>query len=161
MTKIVKHRIFPLSHRLPQLLRVFFHCVNVKEKKRPSDLWITKSIIVSSKTKHKLFKKKQKFPTVENIERFTQYNNLFNKIKRAAKRKFFREKLEENKSNIKETWRIINMALNRNKTKKVIPLLLNIKTNVLLTLKRKLIFSMSSLQMLATTQEKSSQMHSA
>ena len=96
-----------------------------KQKKDIPDPWITKSILESAKTKHKLFKRKQKSPSRENIEQYKIYNNIFNKTKRAAKSKYFKEQLQENKGNIKETWRIINLALNKKTYVKTDPLIIN------------------------------------
>ena len=57
----------------------------------------------------------------ENIDKYKKYSNLFNKIKRSATVKYFEEKLSEYKDNIKETWKILNKAMCRNKSKPKCP----------------------------------------
>ena len=85
----------------------------INTKTRIRDPWISNAIIQSSKTKLKLFKKKQKNPTQINIQAYSNFNSSFNKIKREAKIKYFEEKFTESKNDIKETWKLINKALNK------------------------------------------------
>ena len=53
-----------------------------------------------------------KCPSEVNICKFKNYRNLYNKLTRAAKKIFFEEELNKNKSNLKKTWNIIRQAIN-------------------------------------------------
>jgi len=84
--------------------------------------WFTKGLLISSKRKGKLFAKKLLKPTERNITEFKKFNNMFNKLKRAMKIKYFRDSLEENKNNIKKTWVILKQAIGKINNKSSLPL---------------------------------------
>jgi hypothetical protein len=84
--------------------------------------WFTKGLLISSKRKGKLFSRKLLKPTERNITEFKQYNNTFNKLKRAMKIKYFSNSLEENKHNIKKTWTILRQAIGKLNNKSSFPL---------------------------------------
>ena len=50
-------------------------------------------------------------PSYDNITKYRTYRNLYNKITRAAKKIYFEEELNNNKSNLKKTWNIIRQAI--------------------------------------------------
>ena len=59
------------------------------------EVWFTPSLLASSRTRSKLFKKKLQYPTSDNIDKFNKYNNLFNKIKRSAKIQHYNDTLDK------------------------------------------------------------------
>jgi len=83
--------------------------------------WITDGILTSSIRKSRLLHKKAKKPTQHNIDSYKIYSKLYNKIIRAAKANYYSNTLNENINNTKETWKILNSAINRNKTKSKLP----------------------------------------
>ena len=88
---------------------VAFPEVNVKPKPSLSfrSPWMSIGLLISSKTKTKLFSKKIKKPSQLNDVKFKTYNNLFNKCKKAAKNSFYFKQFEMHKENIKQTWTLI------------------------------------------------------
>ena len=53
---------------------------------------MTPGLLVSCKTKQKLFSKKPKKPTVSNIATFKAYNNIYNTCRNKAKKYHYNEK---------------------------------------------------------------------
>ena len=92
-------------------------------KRNKHNPWITPGIIKSCKTKHKLLNKarmKNKVkPENENVVKYRKYNDILNKIIKEAKIKYFISNLEENKRNSKEVWRLLKMAIGRQRSEKV------------------------------------------
>ena len=78
-------------------------------------------LLTSSRNKRKLFNKKMNTPTEVNTNKYKMYVRLFNKIKRKAKQNFYKSKLELNKSNMKQTWKILNQAIGKQNNKPKFP----------------------------------------
>ena len=96
--------------------------VTYKNKRIKREPWITTGIIKSSKTKSKLLAKKLKQPTDENIQTYKQYNNILTKTKKAMKKAYFQNALNENKYNIKKVWSILKIAISKQSNKSSFPL---------------------------------------
>jgi hypothetical protein len=79
-------------------------------KKEP---WMTEGLLTSMRKKSNLFHKKLKQPTEQNIETYKTYVNKYNELKREMKKGYFRNMLEINKANIKNTWQILKKALGK------------------------------------------------
>ena len=58
---------------------------------------MTSGLLISSKTKNKLFSKKMKSPSPLNTLKFQVFNTIFNKCKRAAKKLFYFTQFELHK----------------------------------------------------------------
>ena len=50
--------------------------------------------------------------------KYKTYKNKLTNLLRVAKRLYFENQIEINKTNIKQTWRILNNAIGQNKKKK-------------------------------------------
>ena len=107
--KVAFERAFPLRK------------VELKKKYIKREPWITAGLLESSRNKAKLFTKKLKIPTEHNINKFKDYNKLFNKIKRKMKINYHSSTIKENKHNIKKNWSIINYAIGKYKDKSSFP----------------------------------------
>ena len=70
--------------------------------------WLSKGLWKSIKRKNKLFKK-----SVINENVHKKFRNKLNHLLRIAKRKYYEGKLENAKSNTKNTWKILNEVLNK------------------------------------------------
>ena len=79
--------------------------------------WMSSGLLVSSKTKNKLYCKKLNNPSNVNINNFQTYNVLFNKCKRNAKKSYYSNQFEIRKENVKQTWSLIRDVIG-SKTKK-------------------------------------------
>ena len=69
--------------------------------------WMSTGLLISSKTKQKLFSKKTKFPTEPNISKFKTFNNIFNMCKRKAQQNHYSKLFLESKEDLKSTWKLI------------------------------------------------------
>ena len=65
--------------------------------------------------------KKINKPTDGNINAYKNYCNIFNKLKRSAKTKYYTEMLNLHKDSIKETWLVLRQALNNKKEYSKLP----------------------------------------
>ena len=71
-------------------------------------LWVTKELISEINHKDFPYKKAQKFPTAENLEKFKQKKNEVKKLLSSAKEEYIKNKLEECEGNPRKFWRTIN-----------------------------------------------------
>ena len=88
-----------------------------KNTQRRKISWITNSILISRKTKYKLYKKYLTKPTVINEANYKKYRNRFNKLKKAARKLYYDNKFLEYKDNLKTTRKLINDIINNKKIK--------------------------------------------
>ena len=65
--------------------------------------WITKGIFKSSKRKQKLYEKFRKHRTRETELAYKSYKNLFESLKKKAKKKYYSEKISKYKHDAKKT----------------------------------------------------------
>jgi len=79
--------------------------------------WISSGLLTSTRTKCKLLKMKLKKPTVENINAYKIFLNVFNKLKRTMKRNYFANMIEQNKNNMKQTWLVLKKAIGKHNDK--------------------------------------------
>jgi len=82
---------------------------------------MTPALLKSTKTKDKLFKKFQKFPTAENKLKYCKYKNVFTELRRRSEKEFFHHKFELARGNLKETWKIIKDVVNKKQNDFSIP----------------------------------------
>ena len=75
----------------------------------------------SQKRKEKLFARKIKYPTMDNIEKFKVYNKLYNKVRRAAKKLFYDKQFRKFAKDSKQTWSVIRDILGTKTDKNQIP----------------------------------------
>lgn len=73
--------------------------------------WITTSILNSIRKKHKLYKKYLSSKLKASKDSYVTYKNKLTKIIRAAEKKYYSEKFDAVKDNIRDTWRLINKVL--------------------------------------------------
>ena len=79
--------------------------------------WISKGIFQSVKEKQRLFKTHFFSGDPLKIKYYKAYNNKLTKIKDLAKQKYFKEQFEINKDNMKTTWKMIDLLINRKRKK--------------------------------------------
>ena len=95
--------------------------VKQKAKRFVHSPWITKGLIISHKRKEKLFAKKRRNPSDLNQQNFKQYDMIYNKLRRAAKKIYFDNQFAKFSKNIKQTWSVIKEIIGSNKMKNQIP----------------------------------------
>ena len=95
--------------------------IKVRKKLIKQEPWVTKGLIISSINKDKLFRKKLNKPNDININNFTKYNKIFNKIKRAAKKMYYTNIFATYKTDSKQTWSILRQIINKSKKSNSLP----------------------------------------
>ena len=78
-----------------------------KEKKLNSKPWITKGILISSKTKNKLYIANLK-GSANDVQLYKTYRNKLTHVKEQAKRKYYQGLVLASKHNMKFLWKTIN-----------------------------------------------------
>ena len=71
----------------------------------------------SMKHERKLYVKKCKNPSMENIKKHKEYKKILDKVKRNSRMNNIKERIEINKNNSKEIWKIIYENVNRKNSK--------------------------------------------
>jgi hypothetical protein len=102
------------------LYELFFPLKRVKfnRNKHKLEQWITNGLLISRKTKIKLYKLSVSNPSAYNILKFKNYRNLYNSTIRAAKKLYFEKTLKKFQSNLKKSWEILYSAVNKKSNSK-------------------------------------------
>ena len=77
--------------------------------------WISKGLLGSIKKKNRLYKKLIKNTTSARESQYKAYKNKLNHLIGIAKQSYYDNKFEQAKDNLKETWRLINEVINKDK----------------------------------------------
>ena len=81
------------------------------KNRSPKAPWITYSLLNCIRRKNRLYKKSMKKPTETNVSKYKEYRNRLNSLLRKAKQNYFSTKLDQEKYNMKNTWKILNSML--------------------------------------------------
>jgi tRNA/tmRNA/rRNA uracil-C5-methylase (TrmA/RlmC/RlmD family) len=73
-------------------------------------------LLISRQTKNSLLKIQLVNKTIENVTKYKNYKQIYFKTIRAAKKLYFRNKLQANVNNQKKTWDTLNEALGKEKS---------------------------------------------
>ena len=85
------------------------HIVHVLAKNRTVEPWAKKDIHQSGKKLRQLNKKTVEVNSTDDIiAQYKKYRNNYNRLKRITKIKYYHEKCNTYKSNIKKLWKLIN-----------------------------------------------------
>ena len=82
---------------------------------------MTSGLLTSTININKLHIKKISRPTTLNIERYTNYNSIYNRIKRQIKIKYYDNLFSENRTNMKQTWLELKKLINKQNNKQNLP----------------------------------------
>ena len=86
-----------------------------KKIKKP---WVTSALLISINTKYKLYKKTIQAPfNIRLKEKFNRYKNLLRVLLRKAEKNYFYKQFHKYSNNSKNTWKVINEVINKNKGK--------------------------------------------
>ena len=86
-----------------------------KERKLLNKPWITKGILVSSKTKNKLHLASLKGSS-ESLSLYKRYRNILVHTKEQAKKNYYSHLIDDSKQNVKLLWKTINSILSNKKS---------------------------------------------
>ena len=90
--------------------------INKRQEAKP---WITSGIIKSIKTRNKLYKKFLNHPNDANKNKYISFRNKLTHLIRISCKKYYLNKFNSYKNNIKRTWQTINNILGKNNTSAV------------------------------------------
>ena len=80
-----------------------------------SSPWITRVLKKSTKRKQHLYEKFLKSRNYKNEKAYKMYKNLFEKLKLQSKNIHFQNKLKQYENNIKNTWKIMKIIIDKSK----------------------------------------------
>ena len=103
---------------------IAFPVIKIKPKpiKFKHSPWMTPGLKISQKTKEKLFTKKLKRPSEQNLLKFRDYNKMYNKLRRFAKKMYYDKQFKLFAQNSKQTWSLIREVIGTSKQKDQLPI---------------------------------------
>jgi hypothetical protein len=90
----------------------------IRKRNLRREPWFTKALQISSKKLHKLYKHSIKSKSLQSQAHYTQYRNMYNKIRKAAKNIHYTQLFNEYRNNIKKTWHLIHNLTGNQRTGK-------------------------------------------
>jgi len=78
--------------------------------------WLSKGLLCSIRRKNKLYAVYLQNKTLSSQHYYRKYKNLLTKLLRVAERKYYAEKLESNKANLKNTWKILRDLIKKKRS---------------------------------------------
>ena len=87
---------------------------------------MTSGILTSRRTKNTLYKASLDIQDPAVKKKYIDFRNVYNKTVRAMKKSFYDNDFLKNKNNIRETWKLLKIAINKNSKKSSDVLSLNI-----------------------------------
>ena len=97
--------------------------IRVKQKsiKFKHNPWMSKGLKISKKRKDALFARKVKNSCDKNINEYRDYNKLYNKVRRSAKKLYYDKQFTKFTNDSKKTWSIIREVIGSCKQKDRLP----------------------------------------
>ena len=94
--------------------------IRIKNVISPRKCWITRGLVKSCKRRSILFKKYKQNPTKINENRYVIYRNKLNALLKKVEKDYYKNKLNSLTGNLRDTWKLLNEILNKNKTSHLI-----------------------------------------
>ena len=91
-------------------------CVSIKSKKQKP--WLTNGLKNACRKKNNLYKAWLIKKTECSYEKYRKYRNKLSLIIRKAEKAYYKNKLEQNKKDVKQTWCVINDIIRKQKKSK-------------------------------------------
>ena len=92
-----------------------FPIVTLKSKYKTRKLWLTDGLKCSIKIKNKLYIKSKRNPSNQNIDEYKVYKNKLNRLLKLAERNHYSQVLNDNRNDLKKSWKIIKEVINKAK----------------------------------------------
>lgn len=109
---------------LDKFTSIYDHCfpvrrlsINSRSNRIPRKPWITSAILTSIRRKNKLYHKFKSSSTDSNRLLFVNYRNKLTNLIRVSKKNYYCNLLDDQKHNLKQTWKILNGLLGRDRKK--------------------------------------------
>jgi hypothetical protein len=111
---------FNLFHQeVKSIYDVAFPIKKVKTKYYTRKPWLSMGLKNSIKLKNKLYVQYKKCSSVYNETKYKNYRNKINKLIKIAEKKYYEDKLESNKCNMRKSWNIIKEFIGTKKSAKI------------------------------------------
>ena len=92
--------------------------ITLRPKHTMREKWVTKGLLCSSQTLHKLRRKMTGKCNDDNISRkYRSFRNLYNRLIRISKIAYFSELVETYRGNISQTWRVLKTLIRKSHDK--------------------------------------------
>ena len=78
---------------------------------------MTKGLLAYRRTKLKLLLISKENPSVEILNAYKQFRNLYNQLIKASKRLYYSEQIDSSNHDFKSFWKTLNEAINRKQSK--------------------------------------------
>ena len=85
------------------------------KSKLKNNPWTTKGIRISAAVRHKLFSAQQNKPSPITYLAFSNYNRVYNKLIKKAKKIYYKEAFQAVKGDLRKSWQIVNEITGRKK----------------------------------------------
>lgn len=92
-----------------------------KKAKLATKPWITKGLLVSIKSKSKLYKEFLRNPLPTHENKYKKFKNKLNYLLKISKRNYYDTRFENTTGNLRATWKLLNQVINRKANKSKIP----------------------------------------
>ena len=99
-----------------------FPITRLSRKRSKDKPWITANLKKDIAKKSELYRRFLNHPSTENKERYTAFKNILTVSLRKAEAKFYLDKIDEKKKNVRALWQIFGPIINPNKTKQSVKL---------------------------------------
>ena len=95
-----------------------FPLVQKSRKRNKDKKWMTQSLKISIRKKNRLYKKKIQTPTLDNINRFKEYNQILQASLKLAEERYYHNLFSDTKSSSIKMWKALGSIINPDKTRK-------------------------------------------
>lgn len=95
--------------------------ISKNRKKIGNNSWMNKDLLELRNKKDRMFKKRIRDPSYQNIIALKELNQSFRKKVREAKKNFYEMQFKEAANNMKQTWDIINCVIQKGKKEHNLP----------------------------------------
>ena len=85
----------------------------VKSGHKTRKPWLRERLKIQSREKNKLYHRKQNTKNAEHEIIYKKYHNKMNKFMSIVELEYFEHRLQENKQNLKASWRVLNDIFNK------------------------------------------------
>ena len=90
--------------------------IRISHKQKFVEPWMSHGIKVASRKKLELYKKTlNKDVTHESVQKYKEYGNQYNRLKRNAQTTYYTDKIRECKNRTKELWKVIDKVIGKTK----------------------------------------------
>ena len=100
---------------LSRLYNACFPIKYIKQGYKNRKPWLNKALKKSIKIKNCLFKRYKKYENIELGKKYREYRNTLNGLLRFAEKDHYATLLDMNKSNLRNSWRILKEVINKKK----------------------------------------------